>query len=254
MPVGSIEDGSVTDIAVAEEWLKSQGCTHARGPMGASTWTPYRAVLETDGRPRFFNEPCFEPSVWLESGYVPCAHYASALADNIDQMASAQSRSKELFDAGWTIKGLDAHRSFDEALQCFHRVSTVAFADAFSYTSIPYATFHHLYGSIQPHLEPDLVLTAFTPRGDVAGFCFAIPDRLNPDRREFIIKTLAVLPEYREAGVGSCLVGMAHTIAHRLGWTHGGIHALMWETSHSRSISKHAGQIFRRYALYEKAL
>ena len=78
--------------------------------------------------------------------------------------------------------------------------------------------------------------------------------KLNPDLRVFIIKTLAVDPAHRQAGLGSWLVGSAHGVAHDLGWTEGGIHALMWTGSHSRSISQHAGQIFRRYALFEKEL
>jgi len=111
-----------------------------------------------------------------------------------------------------------------------------------------------MYAPIEPMVDPRMVLTAFGPNGKAAGFCFAIPDRLNPDRKEFIVKTLAVDPAHRQAGIGSWLTGLAHSIAHDLGWTAGGIHALMWSDSHSQDISKHAGHVFRRYALYEKAL
>ena len=156
--------------------------------------------------------------------------------------------------AGWRLEPLTAHDSFDDALNCFHRICTAAFTKAFAYTPMAAEAFHAMYAPIHPMVDPRLVLTAYAPSGDAAGFCFTIPDRLNPDLRTFVIKTLAVDPTYRQAGLGSWLVGSAHSIAHDLGWTAGGIHALMWTGSHSRDISKHAGRIFRRYALFEKDL
>ena len=253
-PYGNIEDGTHDEVAAAEAWLKRQGCTHARGPLGPSTWHSYRAITDSNERPPFLGETVFRPEVWIDRGYTPCAHYASALADNLEQANSANQRSRSLLSRGWAIRPLDAHSSFEAALACFHRISTEAFIAAFSYTSLPLADFTTLYAPIESVLDPRMVLTAYAPSGEPAGFCFSIPDRRNPDRSEFIIKTLAVLPAHRESGIGSWLVGSAHQVAHDLGWVAGGIHALMWTGSHSRSISKHAGTIFRRYALYEKAL
>ena len=253
-PYGNISDGGDEDIAAAENWLRDAGCTHARGPLGPSTWHAYRAVVESDGRQPFLGEPTFSPDVWLSRGYTPCAHYASALAPNHDQARSAQLRSEALTRSGWRLEPLTAHESFDDALSCFHRISTAAFTKAFAYTPMSAEAFHGMYAPIQPLIDPRMVLTAYAPSGEAAGFCFTIPDRLNPDLRAFIIKTLAVDPAHRQAGLGSWLVGSAHGVAHDLGWTEGGIHALMWTGSHSRRISQHAGQIFRRYTLFEKKL
>ena len=89
--------------------------------------------------------------------------------------------------------------------------------------------------------------------GGQAADVFAIPDHLNPDLETFIIKRWLWIPptDERASGAGSWV---PRGIAHDLGWTTGGIHALMWTDSHSRDISKHAGHIFRRYALFEKDL
>jgi len=253
-PYGNIEDGTHEEIAAAEAWLKSRGCTHARGPLGPSTWHSYRAIIESNGRPSFLGEPSFTPDVWEDRGYKPCAHYASALADNLEQAESAAERSCTLVSSGWDIRPLDSHRDFQSALACFYEISRSAFTAAFAYTPLPYPEFQALYTPIESLLDPRMVLTAYDPSGQAAGFCFSIPDRLNPEQKAFIIKTLAVLPKYRQAGIGSWLVGVSHSVAHELGWVAGGIHALMWTGSHSRSISKHAGTLFRRYALYEKVL
>jgi len=253
-PIGSIEDGTEDEVAQAEDWLRAHGCTHARGPMGSSTWHPYRAVIESDGRPPFLGEPQFKPDVWESLGYTPCAHYASARAANIEQSEAAEKHSCRLVSNGWDVRGLDAYQSFDEALACFHRICTAAFTQAFAYTSLPFSDFHAMYAPMESMIDPRMVLTAFAPDGEPAGVCFTIPDRLNPERKEFIIKTLAVDPTHHQSGIGTWLTGVAHSRAHTLGWTAGGIHALMWERSHSQDISKHAAHVFRRYALYEKAL
>ena len=253
-PYGNIADGDDDAIAAAEAWLRGAGCTHARGPLGPTTWHAYRAVVESSGRAPFLGEPTACPEVWEARGYTPCAHYASALAENHKQRRSAQQRGERLIRDGWRIQPLDSHPSFDEALHRFHRILVAAFTRAFAYTPLSSDDFHAMYAPMQAIVDPRLVLTAWAPDGQAAGYCFAIPDHLNPDLETFIIKTLAVDPAYRRAGIGSWLVGTAHGIAHDLGWTAGGIHALMWTDSHSRDISKHAGHIFRRYALFEKDL
>lgn len=252
--LGHIEQGSIGHIETAEAWLKAQGCTHARGPMGATTWTEYRAVVESDGRPPFLNEPTADARPWLELGYTPVAHYASAIADNASQAASAETRSAAMLDAGWTVRNLEMYDSFTSALTCFHRISQESFQEAFAYTPLPFESFLRMYAPIEPLVDPRMVLTAMAPNGTPAGFCFTIPDRLNPDDKTFIVKTLAVSPEYRRTGLGSWLTGLSHSTAHALGHTAGGIHALMWASSHSNAISKHAGAVFRKYALFEKAL
>ena len=253
-PYGNIADGPVEQVVEAEHWLVTQGCTHVRGPIGFNTWGPYRAVIESDGRPPFLGEPTFAPSVWEANGYKTCAHYASALAQNEAQIASSTERGRSLVEQGWTLQNLDRFGSFDEALRCFHALSLDSFSQAFAYTPIDFESFKTLYKPIESIADPRMVITAFSPDGTPAGFCFSIPDHLNPDLRQFIVKTLAVAPPFRQLGLGSWLTGAAHQIADEQGWTAGGIHALMWTGSHSRQISSHVGQIFRRYALYEKAL
>jgi len=222
--------------------------------VGATTWHPYRANLGPHDRPPFLGEPTFSPAPWEQSGYRVVARYASALADNLAQIESAADVSCSLVSAGWDLWTLDQHPSFDEALRCFHRITLASFKQAHAYTGLPWTDFHRMYAPVQDLVDPNLVLTAVSPEGEAAGYCFCIPDRLNPDRSEFIIKTLAVDPRWRRHGLGSWMVGNAHSRAHTAGWTGGGIHAMMWTGSHSRQISAHAGRIIREYAVYEKDL
>ena len=253
-PVGSIEDGTDAEVAEAEAWLRSQGCTVARGPMGPNTWLPYRANLGPHDRPPFLGETTFRPEVWEARGYRIAARYTSALADNLPQVESSMDRACSLVTAGWTLQTLDEIGGYERALPRFYEITTAAFQRAYAYTPIEWPAFQQLYAPIEPMLDPEMVVVARSPEGVVAGYCFAIPDRLNPDLKEFVVKTLAVHPDWRTLGLGSWLVGNVHSRAHTAGWTGGGIHALMWTGSHSRQISAHAGTVIREYALYEKDL
>ena len=56
VPETSIPE-AVTAIRASEAWLRSMGCTHARGPMRGTTFLPYRAILGPMERPAFLGEP-----------------------------------------------------------------------------------------------------------------------------------------------------------------------------------------------------
>jgi L-amino acid N-acyltransferase YncA len=253
-PVGSIEDGTDEEVAEAEVWLRAQGCTVARGPMGPNTWLPYRANLGPYKRPPFIGETTFGPEVWEARGYRVAARYVSSLADNLAQAESSMARACELVSAGWTLKTLNELGGFEAALPRFYELTIASFRRAYAYTSIEWGAFKQLYAPVAPLIDPELVVVACSPEGEMAGYCFAIPDRPNPQLKQFVVKTLAVDPKWRTLGLGSWLVGNVHSRAHTAGWTGGGIHALMWTGSHSRQISAHAGEIIREYALFEKDL
>ncbi|MBW1879822.1 MAG: GNAT family N-acetyltransferase, partial [Deltaproteobacteria bacterium] len=142
---------------------------------------------------------------------------------------------------------------FREAVSLVHRMSTGAFGEAFGYVPVPEEALQAWYAPMRSLVDPDLTLVVRTPEGEPAGFLFSIPDFAQPDRGWFLVKTLAVLPEYRVIGVGSWLVAAAHRIARRKGYR-AGVHCLMWTGSRSTDISRHGGEVFRRYALLEKAL
>ena len=69
-----------------------------------------------------------------------------------------------------------------------------------------------------------------------------------------IIKTLAVIPDRRFAGLGTHLGVVTRRAMHKLGYRRI-IHALMHESNKSRSISaRYASNIFRRYTLFARPL
>jgi GNAT superfamily N-acetyltransferase len=89
------------------------------------------------------------------------------------------------------------------------------------------------------------------------GFIFPLPDVLQATAGRHIntaiVKTLAVLPQRRFAGLGSHLLAANRRAARGLGYRRL-IHALMHESNKSRSISARYASVFRHYTLFAKQL
>ncbi|MFT5686148.1 MAG: GNAT superfamily N-acetyltransferase [Myxococcota bacterium] len=257
-PIGCIgapsEAEPIAAIAAAEDWLRTQGCTRALGPLDGSTWAAYRANLGPHDRPLFPGEPTADPAPWRASGYTEAHRYSSILADNDPQIAATRSRDAVLRAAGWILEDLTELGDFEAALDVFWQMSLASFGSNAFYTPIDRATFGVLYARVRPLITPPLTLLARSPDGIPGGFCFSYPDAFSPQRREFVIKTLAVVPEFRGLGLGSWLVGETHRIGAEIGFTGGGIHALMAADNRSQRISRDIGGLVREYALFEKAL
>jgi len=241
-------------LSAACSELARHGCTLAVGPMDGSTWRRYRLLTERGKEPPFFLEPD-NPDDWPlhfeAQGFTPLARYCSSLNEDIrrpwPQPPSAPS--------GFEIRSLAPER-IDSELHCIWQVATSAFAGNFLYTPIEEAEFRAMYLRLLPVARPELVLIA-EHDGRTAGFCFAFPDVLQVLRGvpvdTFIIKTVAVLPEYRGHGLATLLTVRANEAAARLGIRRG-IHALMHEDNPSRKIGHGFLRDFRRYILFARPL
>ena len=247
-PTGALGDftGDGDTLAAGENWLREQGCHAVQGPLDVATWFSYRANLGPHDEAPFFGEPLASPEPWLAAGYREVARYASALCANSEAIAYGDTKRPQ---DGVSFRSM---RSFEQDLPVIHRLVLASFRDAYAYSPLPLEIMAALYAPIEPYMVPELVLIA-EQAGEPIGFVFGVPDLLAPKSGRFLVKTLAVLPEYRRGGTGAWLVGELHKAAAGLGFSHG-VHALMWAGSRSRSISAHGGHVFREYALYMKAL
>lgn len=238
--------------------LHAAGCTLAIGPMDGSTWGSYRLTTWRGGHPRFALEPDTPntwPAHWLAAGFSAEATYSSALIEPIrlsdPRLSAVEAR---LAGEGVRLREL-AVADYDRELRSIHRVSLAAFAGNHLYTPLPEAEFIAQYQQARQFVRPGLCWLA--ERGDEpVGFVFAIPD-IEQQRRgapvdTLIVKTLAVLPERRLAGLGKLLTVRAHDGGAALGLTRA-IHALMHEANHSRNLAGDA-TVIRRYTLYRKRL
>lgn len=241
---GAIGDltGGPTLIARAEAWLRARGVSEAVGPLDGNTFFAYRACVGPWDEPSFLGEPTASPAPWRALGYREEARYTSTLCPNGPQIENGRP-----LPPGWRVRPIDFGR-LEAELASLYRVTLPAFASAWRYSPLPFPAFAALYAPFRDRVDPRWVLLAEDPAGVVQGYLFAWP---MGDR--FVIKTIAVHPEARGVRLGAHLMMCVHRFAEEQGIPRG-VHALMWEGSVSRAITRHGGRVFRRYALYRKRL
>lgn len=233
--------------------LHDAGCSYAIGPMDGATWFTYRFVTEGTDRPPFFLEPHHPPSYpehFVEAGFSSLTQYVSAYVPDLNP----DPPGAPPFDV--TVRALDLQAP-DAELSRLYGLVTDSFAENFLYTPIAEDRFSRLYRGLMPSIDPSLVRLAEASDGRLVGVAFLVPDRLQAPREEpvdtVVVKTLAVHPDVAGQGLGSWLLAEAQWQARQQGHEHA-LHALMHETNRSRRISRHYGDIVRRYTLFGQEL
>jgi predicted N-acetyltransferase YhbS len=255
----SRDDDSARDILnSACEHLQDHACTLAIGPMDGSTWNRYRLVTDFGTEAPFFLEPTNStryPWHFLDAGFAANASYSSALNTNLTLEDPRYDHiRRRIEDAGIVIRKIDPN-DFEAELKRIYAISAIAFRHNYLYTPISESDFLHQYAKIRPVLDPNLVLIAMQ-NARAVGYLFALPDVLSRQRNgppTIIFKTLAVLPERAQAGLGGLLIAECQKSARNLGYQRS-IFALMHDSNASRSISSRYAAPMRRYALFSKPL
>lgn len=254
------EDTDATRILLdgASDFLRGKGCAHTVGPMNGNTWRKHRFVVEDSGRGPFLLEPrnpVEHPIWWEQAGFTILSRYSSSVMRLNEGDAFPAAVKIRLERNGVTIRKMDAAR-YDDELRLIHAVSSKSFTHNFLYTSLDIDAFLQAYRKVRDHLDSDLVRIAERD-GEPCGFIFGIPDLEAAARGEkpaLIVKTLAVDPESRCAGLGNLLVDELHRTGREKGYAEA-IHALQHETNTSLKITgRHQGEAIRRYALFSRTL
>lgn len=260
--IGDFEaiDSEATAILLesAADFLREKGCRIAVGPMNGNTWRPYRFVVESNGRGPFLLEPRNPvefPGWWENAGFSVLSQYSSSVIPLDSSRTISPALRARLERSGVKIRELDPAR-YDEEVRKIYQVSLKSFANNFLYTPLKEDAFMESYRKIRDRVDPNFVRIAERD-GVGCGFVFGIPDRealARGEKSAVIVKTLAVAPDARCAGLGSLLVDELHRIGWEKGYTEA-IHALQHETNTSLKITgRHHGEVFRRYALFSKLL
>lgn len=239
--------------------LVEHDCTLAVGPMDGNTWRRYRLVTEWGAEPPFFLEPDNPPdwpTHWAGAGFTPLASYFSALNPDLTREDPQVARAGErLMRLNVRLRPLDA-ADLEADLRRIYAVSARAFTANFLYTPLPEADFLAQYTALRDRMKPELTLLAELG-GEPVGYVFTLPDWQQAARGQpvdtVIVKTVAVLPERRCAGLGAWLVAETQREARALGYRRA-IHALMHESNNSLNLSGRYATPFRRYTLFGKGL
>lgn len=228
--------------------LKAEGFAALIGPMDGDTWHRYRVVTESDGNQPYLMEPVSGPgdhAAFLAAGFAPISEYVSSrgpLAGAIDPSPKPVP--------GVRVTAWDGARS-EQLFNRMFTTSVTAFARNRFFKPIDKAGFLKLYEPVIPLMDPRHVLFAHAADGQLVGFLFGIPDRLEgATPHTVILKTYAS----GVRGVGHLLADSFHRTALALGYRDF-IHALMHVDNVSRQRSeRYGGTVFRRYALMGRRL
>jgi GNAT superfamily N-acetyltransferase len=238
--------------------LAAERCTTAIGPVDGSTWRRYRFVTTRGAEQPFFLEPENAdrwPDDFVRAGFSTLAAYRSGVTDDLAGEAErADETARRLTFFGISVRTFDSLRAGEE-LARLHSVSVRSFKDNLLFMPIAAGDFCRLYSPVAALTSPELVLIAEVD-GQPVGFVFAVPnllERAGTVARTVIVKTLAVLPEWRHMGIGRVLFARVHASATALGYRRA-IHALMHDGNVSRAMSERSARAFRHYALFARAL
>lgn len=272
--IGTLWDwtGDAAVLARAEAWLRERGAKVARGPMEVCSWFEHRAPVGPFDDLPFAFEPTAPAEPWVAAGFRVAAHSAAALVDHDVMIAAAGERAGALATAGWSVQplpldlgeGRASEAQFREAVATLHAIASQSVAESWGYAPIPVEALQEALAPRRTTMDPRLVLIARAPDGSPAGVLFAVPDFCDPRRGWFVVNTLAVLPKYRQYGVGAWLVAAAHKAARKAGYK-AGVHWLADQvtapgaaaelaTGRGWNVERHGGRLIRRYAVFERAI
>jgi GNAT superfamily N-acetyltransferase len=194
---------------------------------------------------------------FLANQFTVLAYYYSALNTNLDRPdPGLEDVARDVESRSIRIRPIDLQKLLPAELDRLYELSLICFREGFLFTPLPREDFIAQYRELASFVRPELVLLAELGER-LVGYIFAIPDWLQAQRGAvidtFIIKTLAVHPDYHGAGVGRLLAARCHEIARGLGYRRA-IHALMIDTSGARKLSNPIAQPMRRYALFARKL
>jgi GNAT superfamily N-acetyltransferase len=242
----------------ATERLREAGCRIAVGPLNGNTWRRHRYVVSGEARGPFLLEPRNPPGYpgwWRNAGFNALSHYTSSVIDLDGRRVVSPAMRARLEDSGIVIRKINPDR-YEAELKLIHALSLKSFSANFLYTPLDETEFLDAYAKVRDHVEPDFVRIA-ERAGVACGFLFGIRDLEAEARGEkpaVIVKTLAVDPEARSAGLGSLLVDEVHAAAYDKGYRES-IHAMEHENNTSRKITgRYGGRVFRNYALFSSPL
>ncbi len=243
--------------------LEDKGVKVIYGPMNGTTWNQYRCLKYSNGDPEFLLEKVGsieQNDMFKKAGFDSCYEYTSTKGKIKDAYVSEflDDLNKSLEDNGITIRSFDKENA-EKDLKSIFKVAMYGFSHNPLYTDIPEKAFVTQYSQYVGSCDQDLILIAEKDNKAI-GFLFAMPDfnevqmqgKKSPET--IILKTIAVLPEYENYSIGSCMLDIIRKRALEKKYKNW-IFAFMYKSNTSQRMSKRNNtELLREYVLYKKEL
>ncbi|MFM7266241.1 MAG: GNAT family N-acetyltransferase [Cyanobium sp.] len=247
MAADAVAADAVALLRFGCERLEEQGCTRVLAPMDGSTWGAYRCRLQEPLG--FAGEPAWGPAwapILTAAGFHTQTRYLSSLCGDLEFRREAPRARRRL--ASLRLRGGAAAAGLAESLEPqLHRLVLRAFAAQPWFRPLPAAAFAALLRA-RLGADPCAAHLLAWAEGEPVGLLLG-----GRAGDQLVVRTLAVLPERRFAGLGSLLLEEAHQLARAAG-CRSAIHALMLEGGPSELLSHHYAHPVAGYALMARSL
>ena len=267
-PIGAIGELKMDNKEVGlqlllkcEEIFKEEGITKVVAPMNGNTWKQYRTLKYSTGEPNFLMEnvsPKEFNEIFEEAGYYETGIYTSTKGEikNYYDKEVLDEIENILSNGNITIRHLNKENGVED-LRKIYNVSVKSFVRNPFYTPISEKDYMDQYTNYLDKVDEELILIA-EKEGQEIGFLFAIPNLIEMQTKgridTLILKTIAVLPEYEDLGLGNVMTRRIAKAAINKGYKEW-IFAFMYKENSSQKLAERNGTTtIREYALYGKDL
>lgn len=248
-------------LAKCEEIFKEAGFKKIVGPMNGNTWKKYRVLKHSEDVPTFALEnvnPVTDNEIFLNAGFKEEYEYTSTLGKVSDAYDSEvlDMIEDQIMDEGIVIRNFSKVKAMEE-LEKIYNVSRESFSRNPYYTDIDKDNFIAQYTPYIDMVDESFIMIAEKDSKEIA-FVFCIPNLVELQRGELlhtlILKTIAVLPEYEDLGIGNVMLRKIAKAAKekRLeDW----IFAFMFKENTSQKMAaRNNSHTIREYVLYCKEI
>lgn len=237
--------------AVAEK-SRQMGKSWLIGPMNGSTWEEYRLAVDNPDFTYLFDleHPAYYPELLPSAGMEAFAKYTTNVDQHLQFDVRRLARAEQLLaPLHLTYRNIRlAH--LEEELAGIYRFCMAAFAQNLLFTPVAAPHFQAKYLTAKALIQPEYILLAEDPAGELCGLLFAIPNYQDPTRKGIVLKTLAKRPGKRYAGLATKLGAMFYEKIRADGFGYV-VHAFMEDNNASSNVSAHfSGTPAKHYQLF----
>jgi ribosomal protein S18 acetylase RimI-like enzyme len=223
---------------------KEDGFHKLTGPVNGTIWHPYRFISKTSKEPYFPSEPLSNPdynNLFLALKPIKTLEYHSAYRTDFTTIINATKASYQNAmedEIAIEIEAPGAHNIFD-----LYQMAVDVFSVNPGYTHLSMEEFVNLYSNEKLSKNKSILYSA-RAKGKLIGFCLNLEFE-----NTSIMKTIAVLPEWQQKGVGNALVHKIHMDAVERGITKM-IYALIRKDNKVKHFPHDKITIFREYSAH----
>lgn len=204
-------EGAQRVLSAACGYLSSRGITGVYGPVNDTTWQRC-GVSVTGEAPPFSGEP-FTPAAYAgyfeNSGFsVSDRRLSTAMPAGELPFGGYGSRHEALVKRGFVFTDPGPGESARRAREIYS-IATAAFSDTPLFVPAGFEEFLYSAGGRAGRAGGAMVILAHDGQNKPAAFLWGLPDSCSGGK-DFIFKTIAVLPQYRKMGMGSALFHLMH--------------------------------------------